>query len=76
MKQQLSKLAATSLVESDFLLTLDADVICAKPTRTSISSKEIAVLVFQGRNLTLAMWSGIWLQSEFFSFRGPESYTT
>ncbi len=35
IKQQLIKLAATSLVQSDFFLTLDADVICAKPVRAS-----------------------------------------
>jgi hypothetical protein len=33
--QQLVKLAAAELVESDFYLTLDSDVICVRPTRAA-----------------------------------------
>ncbi len=34
-KQQLIKLAAADIVETDFFLTLDADVICIRPTNFS-----------------------------------------
>ena len=65
MKQQLVKLAATKLVRSDWFLTLDADVICAKNVR-------VRDLIIENRSACFA-----WQETEGVSeyarwYRGAE----
>ncbi len=46
-KRQLTKLSAAGIVEPDFYLTIDADIICARPTSLSNQARNGRLYCFK-----------------------------